>query len=275
MERISVSKKIRFEVFKRDGFKCQYCGRTIDEVKLEIDHINPVAVGGDNDIINLITSCFDCNSGKSDRLLSDNAALTKQRKQLELLQERRENLKLMLEWKNELLKQDEEMIQEVADFFTKRAVGYSPNEVDISTLRLLVKKFGFKEVVDAIEVSIIKYIEFKDNKVIPESVQLAFNKIGGICKIKREEIKNPGISDIYYIRGIVRNRLKNDYNYDDDKVLWLLKDAYKHKATIESMKEFTKKITSWKEFKDEINFFIENQKMTSEDTDYDDLPLEK
>lgn len=61
---MSISKKIRFEVFKRDGFICQYCGKTPPEAILEIDHINPKSKKGTNDINNLITSCFDCNRGK-------------------------------------------------------------------------------------------------------------------------------------------------------------------------------------------------------------------
>lgn len=56
-----ISKKIRFEVFKRDKFTCQYCGRSAPDVILEIDHLNPVINGGDNDILNLVTSCRDCN----------------------------------------------------------------------------------------------------------------------------------------------------------------------------------------------------------------------
>ena len=32
---------------------------------MEVDHISPVSKGGDNDIDNLITSCFDCNRGKA------------------------------------------------------------------------------------------------------------------------------------------------------------------------------------------------------------------
>lgn len=62
--RKSLSKKQRFEIFKRDSFTCQYCGRTPPEVILEVDHINPVINGGDNDPLNLITACFDCNRGK-------------------------------------------------------------------------------------------------------------------------------------------------------------------------------------------------------------------
>lgn len=71
MARQAISKKTRFEVFKRDGFRCVYCGAHPSEtVLLEIDHVHPVADGGTNDMDNLVTACWDCNRGKSDRLLS-------------------------------------------------------------------------------------------------------------------------------------------------------------------------------------------------------------
>ena len=49
-----ISTKLRFEVFKRDNFCCQYCGRKAPDIILHVDHINPVHNGGDNNIINLI-----------------------------------------------------------------------------------------------------------------------------------------------------------------------------------------------------------------------------
>lgn len=63
-ERKSLSKKTRFDVFKRDGFQCQYCDSTPPSVILEIDHIIPVSKGGMNTFDNLLTSCFECNRGK-------------------------------------------------------------------------------------------------------------------------------------------------------------------------------------------------------------------
>jgi HNH endonuclease len=69
--RLPLSKKLRFEVFKRDGFKCQYCGGHPPGKILEVDHIDPVVNGGSNDETNLITACFDCNRGKGARSLSD------------------------------------------------------------------------------------------------------------------------------------------------------------------------------------------------------------
>ncbi|NKI68929.1 hypothetical protein GN109_05810 [Collimonas pratensis] len=69
-KRKAISKKTRFEIFKRDGFICQYCGAHPPAVILEPDHINPVANGGGNDMDNLVTACFDCNRGKSANLLT-------------------------------------------------------------------------------------------------------------------------------------------------------------------------------------------------------------
>jgi hypothetical protein len=64
--RVAISKRLRFEVFKRDGFTCQYCGATPPGALLECDHIHPVSLGGSTDEDNLVTSCFACNRGKSD-----------------------------------------------------------------------------------------------------------------------------------------------------------------------------------------------------------------
>jgi len=82
-KRVGLSVKTRFEVFKRDNFTCQYCGAKAPDVVLECDHIEAVANGGDNNILNLITACFDCNRGKTKNALSDQSALAKQRKQVE------------------------------------------------------------------------------------------------------------------------------------------------------------------------------------------------
>lgn len=70
-QREAIGKKKRFDVFKRDGFVCAYCGAHPPHVVLEVDHIDPVANGGSNHIDNLITACFNCNRGKRDSLLTE------------------------------------------------------------------------------------------------------------------------------------------------------------------------------------------------------------
>ena len=61
-----ISKRIRFEILKRDRFTCQYCGRQAPEVRLNLDHRVPIASGGKDEANNLIAACIDCNLGKLD-----------------------------------------------------------------------------------------------------------------------------------------------------------------------------------------------------------------
>lgn len=70
MARKKVSTKARFEVFKRDGFTCQYCGATPPKVVLHCDHIVAASKGGEGDMDNLVTSCSICNMGKGARSLT-------------------------------------------------------------------------------------------------------------------------------------------------------------------------------------------------------------
>ena len=57
----------RRNVFKRDRFTCQYCGRQPGENELTIDHIVPRAQGGVSSWANCVLACVACNSRKADR----------------------------------------------------------------------------------------------------------------------------------------------------------------------------------------------------------------
>lgn len=60
-----LTNKQRFDIFKRDGFTCQYCGAHGPGTQLQIDHIEPVAKGGQCESGNFLTACKPCNSGKA------------------------------------------------------------------------------------------------------------------------------------------------------------------------------------------------------------------
>lgn len=65
-ERAKLTDKLRYQVLKRDHYRCVICGRGAkDGVKLHVDHIKPVARGGKTILSNLRTLCADCNLGKS------------------------------------------------------------------------------------------------------------------------------------------------------------------------------------------------------------------
>lgn len=66
--RIHIPPEVRKYVFERDDYQCQSCGKTDRETQLTIDHIVPLALGGQNDISNLQTLCYHCNRQKKHHL---------------------------------------------------------------------------------------------------------------------------------------------------------------------------------------------------------------
>tara|TARA_E500000331_G_C17001939_1_gene602406 strand:- start:7 stop:513 length:507 start_codon:yes stop_codon:yes gene_type:complete len=58
----------RHNIFKRDQYKCQYCGQTQD---LTLDHLIPRSRGGKSVWTNLVTACLSCNAKKGDKLISE------------------------------------------------------------------------------------------------------------------------------------------------------------------------------------------------------------
>ncbi len=205
-KRKSITKKVRFEVFKRDNFTCQYCGAVAPDVVLHIDHIEPVAKGGDNEILNLITSCVACNSGKSDRRLDDQSTLAKQRQQLADLNERREQLEMMVAWRQGMKSIKDSELDAVAQHWNDLLEGqFYLNPVGLQDAKKLVRKFGASAVMDAMTVAFENYVKVSaEGKFDRETVQHAFRKVGGVCAMSAmPEDKRR----LYYIRAIVRNRM--------------------------------------------------------------------
>ncbi len=66
--RIRIPPEVRKYVFERDRYQCKSCGTTQLETQLTIDHIIPLARGGQNDISNLQTLCCSCNRQKKHHL---------------------------------------------------------------------------------------------------------------------------------------------------------------------------------------------------------------
>lgn len=65
-----ISKGLKYDIMKRDNFKCVICGRTpanVPGLTLDVDHIKAWTNGGETIPENLRTLCSDCNSGKSSK----------------------------------------------------------------------------------------------------------------------------------------------------------------------------------------------------------------
>lgn len=239
-KRKSISKKIRFEVFKRDSFTCQYCGKKSPDVILHVDHINPVSKGGGNEIINLLTSCLECNQGKSDRLINDRASIDKQRAQIEELSKRREQLEMMLKWRDELAKFDSDVVSIIVESIQSLMCGSTINDHGKSSIKKWLKKYTVEEILDAAQIAEQK--EVSDSEL--------FSLIPKICQTKRLPEDD---QKIRYARGILRNRL----NYiNENMALNLMKAAAGVGADGDILISIAKQVPSWAAFKAEMESIL-------------------
>lgn len=253
MARVAISKKLRFEIFKRDSFKCQYCGKSAPDVILHVDHINPVKRGGKNDSLNLITSCIDCNLGKGAVTLDDNSVISKQQKQLQEISERREQLKLMTKWRDELLKLEEDKVDYINERISE-ITGYELSESGKSDMRKTIKKYGLDLTIDSLEKSANQYLSYdnKDN-LNRESVDKFINYIPRICAGTKKENENPSIKEIAYICGILKNRLGY---YDKARAWKWLMQAHENGVSIDELKCLAKTVSCWTDFRSEIEEYL-------------------
>jgi 5-methylcytosine-specific restriction endonuclease McrA len=242
-KRKTLSAKTRFEVFKRDKFTCQYCGEAAPKVVLHVDHVKPVAGGGDNNILNLITACQDCNGGKGARRLDDGSEVQKQQAQLADLQARREQIEMMLQWR-EALKSEK---QDAAEIVAREINKYCYRQVNDNgrlNIRRWLKRFPLEAVLDAVNTSFDQYLSFNQEKVDTGDWEKAFLKVPAIAAISLKAKEKPYLPRLFYIQGILRKRFRDDLLMIDD-----LERCAAAGATVESLEECAKRAKSIAQFR--------------------------
>jgi HNH endonuclease len=185
-DRIALSKRVRFDIFKRDRFCCQYCGRHPPDIILEIDHIIPVCDGGDANEGNLLTACFDCNRGKAanpltrvPQSLADRAAEIAERED-------------QLRGYREVFEQQRERVE--ADMWTIAAQLFGEYECKegirrdwLSRIKFFNEKLGLAQVFEAAEIAADKWLPRQQDEWRTQK-QRRFAYFCGVCwnKIKAQ-----------------------------------------------------------------------------------------
>jgi hypothetical protein len=148
-KRKSLSPRTRFEIFKRDGFRCIYCGATPLNATLQVDHVVAVASGGTDDPANLVTSCGSCNSGKS--------AVPLERRRYDAGPQDREHLEQMqayLAYQREIAELRKQAANDLAAFWESRVGPMSQDMFD--RLEGLMREWPTDRLTEAVVITAAK-----------------------------------------------------------------------------------------------------------------------
>jgi hypothetical protein len=150
-KRKAISTRTRFEIFKRDGFTCQYCGAHPPAVILHVDHIVPVKEGGGNEDTNLVTACETCNFGKAAKSLSS-VPVSLAARAAEVAER-----EAQLRGYSEVMAAQRERIEAdcwlVADIYMERFLLDGIRRTYFQSIRNFVEKIGVHECIRAMEIA--------------------------------------------------------------------------------------------------------------------------
>lgn len=182
-----ISNGTRFEIFKRDAFTCQYCGRKPPEVILHVDHILAVANGGTNEYSNLITSCSDCNLAKSDKPL--------ERKKIppipnaEQIADERERF--------EQLKQYQQFLNERDKYFENQTFSLLEAWADLEGQKTTDEQFFYQP---ELKKAVTRFLKYLPASQILEAMQLAHQNTRSESQHQRQK----------YFYGVCWRKIKKD-----------------------------------------------------------------
>lgn len=179
-KRKGISKRLRFEIFNRDGFSCVYCGKTAADETLEIDHVVPVSKGGANDKSNLVTACFSCNRGKSDRPIDG----------VEPEKEKTDQILAMAKMYAKRSLAITSMVEVLENYWSEMfSKNYPISDKDRGEFRALIFKYSIDMIMESMGVAFSFYIS-DPNKCLVGEWRNAVKKISGICYNKLNEKNN-------------------------------------------------------------------------------------
>jgi hypothetical protein len=148
-------------------------------------------------------------------------------------------------------------IEELASVWHRLAPGLVVNKTGLRSIGRLLSTFSPEEILYGMEQAADSYlVQADDESVTPESWEIAFGKIGGICRVQRESKGNPELRELYYIRGIIKKRLSY---VDQVLALQLLRDSYAAGADTETLRGIAYQASSWTRWREDMYALLEER----------------
>lgn len=254
--RRAISKRLRFEIFKRDDFTCVYCGaRAAGGDGLHVDHLTPVASGGKNEPDNLVTACAACNLGKGAvHLDAVNFAELSSRN----LMSRQARLKTAIQVSRQVTEAQIE-IWDCVEHQLRLTFGKSHGLSDRQASLVLdaVERYGMEKVVAFL-------------REPPHKYKSADDVLSALPKVLYVQNASQHSKTAYYVRGILRNRLQYVNNRSAlmlcDEILSAFPSEHYLIANLPTdqwLISLAKRVDSWTSFRDKLAALLEKQGETA------------
>ena len=159
---------------------------------------------------------------------------------------------MMIEWRESLNNLDDDIAQKIADYFGGQA-NCDVNETGLKKIKQWTKKFTYQQILEAVELSVNQYVKKGTN----DETNKAFDMVPRICAAKKRQTETgEDLSHLYYIRGILRNRV-----YCNDQVaIQLLKEANELCIAESELKEIALTSANWTEWRETMQELIGSTK---------------
>ena len=250
-------KRIKFEVFEKDSFKCQFCGTGAPIVTLQLSRINDTQQS-DNwlDTAFLSTSCKVCENKKtaSDQNTQRNGFIS-----IDELEERLQQLKMLINWRKGMLNIRKQQLANLVRYWENKVPGYSVDNDQKKYILTYITKYSCDEIRSAMDMAADKFfVQHPDGTIVNSSVLNAFGKVPEICSTKSELINAHESDGLLSILEQIKNNITGFF--DPRRASQWLNYARSWEVQIEHLFQMASSIQSWTEFSVNIDKMVEKQK---------------
>lgn len=253
-----VYKRIKFEVFEKDSFKCQVCGAVAPNVNLTLHRLqNNQQAENWLDPAFLTTFCESCqrkNSSQESANTVNNGHLS-----LNALEERLEQLKMLINWRKGMIKIRKRQLASLVEFWQELVPSIFLSEVHKKTLLSCISKYSSEDIKEAMRLAVQEFIVVhQDGSIARDSFQMAFANIPEICYRKTKVRKTREAEELYHIHDILEERI--DGFFDSARVIQWLHYARSWDVHLEELIQMAARVTNWTQFSCSIDELVHRQK---------------
>jgi hypothetical protein len=250
-------KRIKYEVFEKDSFKCQFCGKGVPLVTLQLIRIQDTQQNDEwLDTAFLSTSCKICEKKKSgvDEKILNNGYLS-----IDELEERLQQLKMLINWRRGMLNIRKQQLANLVSYWEKKLPGFSVDNDQKKFMATYISKYSSDEIKSAMDMAVDKFIKYSDDGILDKnSIRTAFAKIPDICLTKTEIVSTHESDGLQRIHDQLKSNI--DGFFDSRRANQWLSYARSWEVQIEDLYKMATSVRSWTQFSVNIDNMVEKQK---------------